>query len=247
MNIVILNPNSTQSMTDDMAKVAAETVAAMTGHHNTANKICIKARTNVGAPAAIQGPVDAQAAIAGMLRMVEEYTSDDSMAQLPVDSIIIGCADDVGLHEIHELVEKRCGGSSKKKKPTILGITQAASIASLCLLAPNSKFAIVTTVPQAVPVLERNLQDYGTHTRCAGVWAANVPVLDLEQKPQESLARLFATIKQALDQGASAIILGCAGMSPLRSQMQKQFPSLLFLDGVQAATRIAVAMCDYGQ
>lgn len=249
-NIVILNPNSTESMTQEMARGAIETIASSSA---SSSSFRVTARTNMGAPAAIQGPLDAQAAIAGMLKMVEEYI--DNMDSFVVDAFIIGCADDVGFNEIHALLNKRFAAEDtskseenghvavKKKKPALFGITQAASIAALSVLAPGSKFGIVTTVPEAVPVLQGNLQQYGTHSRCSGVLASGVPVLELEEKPQESLEQLCTTIAQAQDQGADAIILGCAGMSPLRAQMRQKFPSLVFIDGVQAATRMAVAMC----
>lgn len=79
--IVIINPNSTVSMTGAML--------------TTAQKACpnaeIHAWTSHDGPAAIQGPKDGEAAIPHLLKLVEKATAQGARA------IIIGCFDDTGL------------------------------------------------------------------------------------------------------------------------------------------------------
>ena len=82
------------------------------------------------------------------------------------------------------------------------------------------RFAVVTTLARSVPVLENNLLRYGLDRRCARVRATDVPVLELDNPASNARARIGAEISRALDQdGAEAIVLGCAGMADLAASL----------------------------
>ena len=81
MRIVVINPNSTVSMTVAIAAAVVRTLANGTE--------CI-GLTNPDAPAAIQGPQDGNQAVPGVLKLIRET---------PADGFIIACFDDTGLQE----------------------------------------------------------------------------------------------------------------------------------------------------
>src|SRR5215831_11012183 len=84
-----------------------------------------------------------------------------------IDTTIIVCFDGTGLDAA------RCLSDAP-----VIGIGEAA-FHFATLLAP--KFGVVTTLARSVAPIERNLIKYGLGSRCAGVRAANVEVLELEE------------------------------------------------------------------
>jgi len=97
--IVIINPNSTASMTDTLLATAQK--ASPETH--------IEAWTSHDGPPAIQGPDDGEACIPPLLKLVAMASDQKAKA------IIIGCADDTGLEQARELAS--C---------PVIGIGQAA-------------------------------------------------------------------------------------------------------------------------
>ena len=95
--IVLINPNSTEAMTQAMVETASKVGVALEGW------------TSVDGPAAIQGPEDGAACIPPLLTLVRKATDAGAKA------IIIGCFDDTGLDAAREIAT--C---------PIIGIGQAA-------------------------------------------------------------------------------------------------------------------------
>tara|TARA_B110000977_G_scaffold121166_1_gene155911 strand:+ start:726 stop:1361 length:636 start_codon:yes stop_codon:yes gene_type:complete len=77
--IVLINPNSTEAMTQAMVETASKAGVALEGW------------TSVDGPAAIQGPDDGAACIPPLLALVRKASDAGAKA------IIIGCFDDTGL------------------------------------------------------------------------------------------------------------------------------------------------------
>jgi allantoin racemase len=97
-----------------------------------------------------------------------------------------------------------------------------------------------------VSVLEDNLLRYGLARRCARVRAADVPVLELDDPASNARARIGAAIARALDEdGAEAIVLGCAGMADLAASLSAEF-GVPVIDGVAAAVVMAEGLAAIG-
>jgi Hydantoin racemase len=75
----------------------------------------------------------------------------------------------------------------------------------------------------------------------ASVTACNVAVLDLEKPGSGAEAKLDAEIVRALEKGAEAIVLGCAGMADLAEKLSQKF-GVPVVDGVAAAVKQAEAL-----
>ena len=91
----------------------------------------------------------------------------------------------------------------------MLGIGQAAYLAAVLL---GRRFSVVTTLAVSVPILEANLAAYGLAAACAGVRASGVPVLEVERAGDAIAAEAARAVAE---DGAEAIVLGCAGMAGL--------------------------------
>lgn len=209
MRVMVINPNATVSMTDGIV-ASARAAAAM--------DIEIVGRTNTTAPAAIQGPEDGDAATPGVLAAVA------SAAQEGFDAAIIACFDDTGL------IEARATATIP-----VIGIGQAAFMAALLY----GRFSVITTLPVSVPVIEANIARYGFASACTGVRASGLPVLSLEQDPDAARETLVAcAVEAAENDGADALVLGCAGMAAFGPAMQAACgrPAI---DGVAAAVGLA--------
>src|SRR6266478_597944 len=86
--------------------------------------------------------------------------------------------------------------------------------------------------------VEFNLLRYGLAARCARVRAADVPVLALEERRSDACERIDAQIAAAkADDGAEAIVLGCAGMADLAAELTARH-GLPVVDGVAAAVAL---------
>lgn len=210
--IVLINPNSTTSMTEDMLAVARR---AATG-------IKIEAWTSRDGPPAIEGPEDGEACVPPLLVLV------DKALNAGAKTIIIGCADDTGL------IEARAMASVP-----VIGIGQAGY--HLAALA-GRRFSVVTTLEVSVPILAANVAAYGLGSQLGRVRASGVPVLALETDRDASTARVLDEIAiAAREDDVQSVVLGCAGMAHIPAAVPPDSP-VRVIDGVVAATRIAVAM-----
>lgn len=214
MKILIINPNSTKAMTELVASEAKSVANPDTE---------IVAVNPENSPPAIQGAADGKLALPHLYELF-----DKMLATQNFNAVIIACFDDTGLWQL------------KKKSPIpVIGIGEAGYHAAMLL---ERRFSVVTTLPISVPVLEENISDYGISSRCARVRAANVPVLELEANPELAIQNIEAEIKAALKEDeATAIVLGCAGMADVASELEQKF-NVPIIDGVKSAIGLCEAL-----
>ncbi len=217
MHLNIVNPNTTAAMTRTVAEAAARVARPGTS---------IRAVESAFGPASIEGAYDDAFAVPGLLARIAEGEADGA------DAHVIACFDDTGLDAARALAEA-----------PVVGIGEAAfHMASLIA----HRFTVVTTLARSIPVIETNLLRYGLDRRCARVRAADVPVLELENPASNARARIGAEIERALgDDGAEAIVLGCAGMADLAASLSAEF-GVPVVDGVAAAVTLAEALAAQG-
>lgn len=212
MKLLYINPNATVSMTEGVVAVARAACPRAT----------VIGWTNHDGPAAIQGPQDGAAAVAGVMALLPAARDE------AVDCIVIACFDDTGLAEIRA-----------KAHCPVIGIGQAAFHMAALL---GHRFSVVTTLPVSVPVIAGNIAAYGFGGICAAVRASGLAVLEVDEASPATLARLAAEITAAEAQdGIGAAVLGCAGMAPLVAWLQSR-TGLVLIDGVAASARLATAL-----
>ena len=217
MEILVVNPNTTGSMTDAVRK-AAERVAAPGTR--------IVAVNPADGPESIEGFYDEALAVPGLLAEIARGESRG------VAGHVIACFDDTGLDAARAMA-----------RAPVVGIGEAA-FHTASLIA--GRFSVVTTLARAIPAIEANLVKYGLAARCARVRACEVPVLALEQNAAEVRQRIDAEIVAALrEDRAEAIVLGCAGMVDLAADLAATH-GLPVIDGVTAAVVLVESLARLG-
>jgi allantoin racemase len=207
--ILIVNPNTTASMTATIAEAARVVAASGTE---------IVAVTSAMGPASIEGFYDEAFAVPGLIQALQDKPD--------ADAAIIACFDDTGLDAARTAAHY-----------PVVGICEAALVTAGQIA---KRIGVVTTLPRSIVPLEELVRRYGFSERAA-VTACNVPVLDLEKPGSGAREKLEAEIGRALDKGADAIVLGCAGMADLALSLSKKF-DVPVVDGVAAAVKQAEAL-----
>lgn len=216
MRILVVNPNTTASMTAKIGAAARRVASAGTE---------VVAVNPAHGPASIEGYFDEAMSLAGMLEVIGK-------AEGSFDAVVIACFDDTGLDAARCLTDR-----------PVLGIGEAAyHYASMIA----NKFSVVTTLARSVPALEHNLHRYGLIARCARVRSSEVAVLELEHPGSDACNRISAEIGRAVaEDRAEAIVLGCAGMADLAAALAAEH-GLPVLDGVTCAVSLAESMVRLG-
>jgi allantoin racemase len=207
--ILIVNPNTTASMTETIAAVARAVAAPGTE---------ISAVTSSMGPASIEGFYDEAFAVPGLIQALLDAPD--------ADAGIIACFDDTGLDAARSVA-----------RFPVVGICEAALLTAGQLA---KRIAVITTLPRSIVPLEELVRRYGFAER-ASVTACNAAVLDLEKPGSGAEEKLNAEIATALDKGAEAIVLGCAGMADLAAKLSQAF-GVPVVDGVAAAVKQAEAL-----
>ena len=217
MKILIVNPNTTASMTAKIG-LAARAVAAIGTE--------IIAVNPADGPVSIEGYYDEAFSVPGLLREIAKGEQQGVLAH------IIACFDDTGLEAARSLATA-----------PVIGIGEAAfHLASML----GHRFSVVTTLSRSIAAIETNLMKYGLDSRCARVRAAEVPVLSLEDPHSDASQRISTEIERAkAEDHAEAIVLGCAGMADLAQRLTQQH-GLPVIDGVASAVKLAEAMAVLG-
>lgn len=213
MHIRLINPNSTDSMT-----AQALESALLVKHDRT----LISSANPTDTPVSIEGYADEAMAIPGMLTEIRKGEA------LGVDAYVIACFDDPGLHAAREVA-----------KGPVIGICQAAVQVAMTI---SRRFSVITTLPRSVAIIEDLVSEYGADRHCRKVRAIDLPVLALEDDSYKAEQLLLKEIERAkAEDGAEAIVLGCAGMSSLCERL-KEASGIPVIDGVTAAVKMAEAL-----
>lgn len=217
MRLHVINPNSTQSMTDKIGACARSVASPGTEIFATNPAI---------APASIEGQYDEAMSVAGLLAEVRKGE------EAGADGFVIACFDDVGLGACREIATG-----------PVLGICEAAMHAASMIA---TSFTVVTTLHRSVPLIEDLAVRYGMERRCRRVRAADIPVLALEEPGGSARLRVRDEVTRAVrEDRCEAVILGCAGMADLTAWLTKE-TGVPVIDGVAVAVRMVEALVGAG-
>ena len=217
MEILVINPNTTASMTAAIGR-AAERVAAPGTRITAVNPAT--------GPESIEGYYDEALALPGLLAEVARGEERGVVGH------VLACFDDTGLDAARALA-----------RAPVVGIGEAAFHVA-CLVA--GRFSVVTTLSRYIPAIEANLVRYGLMARCGRVRASEVPVLALEKREADAGRRIDAEIEAAKrDDRAEAIVLGCAGMTEYAAELAARH-TMPVVDGVAAAVGLVEALVRLG-
>ena len=217
MRILVVNPNTTASMTDKIRKTALTVASEGTE---------IVALNPVDGPVSIEGHYDEAYCVPGLLEAAQKGYAAGA------DALVIACFDDPGLEACRECLPI-----------PVVGICEAAMAAASMV---GHGFSVVTTLTRAVPIIEALALKYGFERQCRRVRAAAIPVLALEEDGNAAAEKVRAEVLAAIEEDqAEAVLLGCAGMTDLAATLTAE-TGVPVIDGVAAAVKFAEALVGLG-
>jgi allantoin racemase len=217
MRILVINPNTTARMTEEIGRAARRAASAGTE---------IVAVNPLDGPVSIEGYYDEAFSLPGLLAEVVKGEA------IGVSANIIACFDDTGLEAA------RCASLAP-----VIGIGEAAFYMASML---GHRFSVITTLARSIGVIENNLLKYGLAGRCARVRACELPVLSLDDPSSDAAAKIGAEIELAKQEDrAEVIVLGCAGMADLAARLAARH-GMPVIDGVASAVKLAEALIALG-
>lgn len=215
MRLLLVNPNTTVSMTEKMLASGRSVLASGT---------VLDGATAQYGPESIEGYYDEVFCVPPTLEAIAAHPG--------IDGVIIGCFDDTGVDAARCMLQV-----------PVVGICQAAMQAAAVLAG---SFSVVTTLGRSVPALKHLAHRYGYGDLCRGVWASEVPVLELEDPRSNAVDRIRGQIEEALRaDGSEAIVLGCGGMSDLARRLSNDF-GVPVIEGVTAAVKLVEGLACIG-
>jgi allantoin racemase len=213
MRIKLINPNTTQRMTDAMGRCAREVAAPGTE--------VIAVNPTMGPPS-IEGYYDEALATPGLLAEVAAGEREGC------DAYVIACFGDPGLYAAREVA-----------RGPVIGIAEAAMHAA-SVLAPG--FSVVTTLARTCGMAWHLAERYGMRRFCRNVRATDVAVLDLDKPGSAARRIILDECRRALaEDGSDAIVLGCAGMAELCREIEDALGAPV-IEGVTAAVKWSEAL-----
>jgi Asp/Glu/hydantoin racemase len=234
IRILILNPNSSESMSKGMEKAVRELPLS--------DSIKIEYYT---APSSAPASIDDMDGIVASTKAVEDDAKfKDKVASGNYDAILVAC------YSVHKLVSIL----ATQVSIPVTGIFEASILTSISLLPPPSvprKWGIVTTGAFWEAHLSAGVRSYLGQSegedsqRFAGVFTTGLTAGDFHHiSPEDVKKRLKeATLKLIKSAEIGCIVMGCAGMAGLeeiiRSTVQDVYPpelaaQLFVVDGVKA-------------
>ena len=193
MDLLVVNPNTTASMTEAIDRAAKRVARPDTRIVTVASE---------SGPASIQGYLDGALCLAGMLKQVDRHSG--------VDGVVIACFDDTGLDAV------RC-----KVDAPVLGIGQSACYAAKML--SNRFTVITTlsrSVPLLEANLHRyGLTARCAKVRATDIPVLELESMSSEA--MDTMRRVIEIA--ITEDRSDAIVLGCAGMTDLTQRLSTEF------------------------
>ncbi|KAK3671187.1 Protein dcg1 [Recurvomyces mirabilis] len=209
-SILIVNPNTTQSMTD-----ALKPIVNSLGY-NTQNYTYFTAPTGVPSINSTQdGTISTEACYTPLLTLLETH-----------DAVLIACYSGHPLvPALRTYLSSLPATTSAVKCRYITGILETSIAACLPLLSQDQKFGIVSTGAQWEGLLNSAVRGFlgvEASTRFAGTVTTGLNANELHEVSKEDLDRsMKGAVGELLGRGVGAICLGCAGMAGLEEVVRE--------------------------
>ncbi|OUS93557.1 aspartate/glutamate racemase family protein [Rhodococcus sp. NCIMB 12038] len=216
MRILVVNVNTTTSITDAIAKQAEAAAAPGTE--------IVGLTPEIGAES-VEGNFESYLAAIAVMDRVRSYPE-------PYDAVIQAGYGEHGREGLQELLDV-----------PVVDITEASASIAMML---GHKYSVVTTLDRTVPLIEDRLRLAGLDAKCASVRASGLPVLALETDPERTIEAIVDEAEDAVrEDKAEVICLGCGGMAGLDDRIRER-TGVPVVDGVSAAVKLAESLVGLG-
>lgn len=212
---LIINPNTSEEMTGDIRRTVMRVKSDWAE---------LDVLSPDFGPRSLESFIDYALAAFAMLRLVRGQEAH-------YDGVLVCCFGDPGLYAIKETMT--C---------PVLGIAESSMSLSLLL---GQRFSILAASEKAVPMMRDMVGQYGLTARLASVEAIGLSVLEAEKDKARSIRLLTEVGRKAKDKGAETLILGCAGMTGLRQEIEAAL-GMPVLDPVECGYRLLETLATAG-
>ena len=217
MRILIINPNTSQSMTDHIRN---ELIPIK--REDTELTVTCPDR----GPETIESAYDEAYAVPPTLELVKKANQEG------YDAVILACFSDPGLHAAREISEI-----------PVVGIEESSFHVAAML---GAKFSIMTPRRARIPAKEEEVHVRGMSHFLASVRSLDLSVAETDSDSERTKMRVFEEATKAVSEdGAEVIILGCAGMAGYAGEIEEKL-KVKVIDPTAVALKIAEAMVDLG-
>jgi allantoin racemase len=204
--IWVINPNTTQAMTDKIENCARAVAGA---------DVSVTGVTSEIGPESIESHYDEALSVPGVLKAIQWGEREG------VDGYVIACFGDPGLDAARELAAG-----------PVIGIAEAAMHTASHL---GRGFSVVTTLERTIGRATDLAERYGMQRFCRGIHACEIPVLDLDSDPDARKVITEACRDAIESDGSDSVVLGCAGMAGMWGEISAEI-GVPVIDGLTAAT-----------
>ncbi|KIN73293.1 aspartate/glutamate racemase family protein [Sulfitobacter guttiformis] len=210
MTIYIINPNSSQHVTDGIDR-AVEPM-------RTASSVSIAARTLAEGPPGIETQAHVDGVVGPLLTHCAAL--EDSAS-----AFVIACYSDPGLAALRE----------QSSRP-VIGIAEASILTAMTM---GQRFGIISILSKSIPRHMRYVGAMGVMDRLAADMPLELGVLELadEEKTFDRLKVVGTRLRDAAM--ADVLILGCAGMTAFRTNLENHL-GVPVVEPCQAAAAMAI-------
>ena len=209
MRLLVINANTSQTVTDLVA--AAARAAAAPGTE------IVAVTGRFGARVIGTRTENAIAAHAGLELAAEHHGG--------CDAVVIGVSLDTALDAMRELLPI-----------PVVGMTEAAVIAAGRVA---SRFGLITFGQRTLPMYRDLIAGYGVTAERAVIRAVDVRPLDAYSDPQRVTGKVLEAARGLIsNDGAEAIVLAGAAMAGMHTGLQPQLP-VPVLDGIACGVALA--------
>lgn len=217
MKIMVINPNTSKSMTEHLEHVLSE----IKGPDTELTVVC----PDEG-PDAIECAMDEAASVMPTLKLVEKANKEN------YDACILACFSDPGLEPAREI-----------SNILVTGIEEISMHMAAML---GAKFSIMTLNKERVPSKETHVRRFRMENSLASVRPLGMSVAETDANPEETKKRILELARKAAEEdGAEVIILGCAGMAGYAEDVEREL-GLTVIDPSSVALKVTEAMVAAG-
>ncbi len=213
MRILVLNPNTSVTMTAEIA-AAARAAAAPDTEIDTA-------QPSFGA-VAIDSAAESYLSAVGVMDAIATRLAAGTF---DADAVVLAGFGEHGKDALQEMLEV-----------PVLDIAEAAAHVAHLI---GRRFSVITTLARSIAPIEDRLLLAGLASHCASVRACGLGTAEVDADPDGAVAAIVAEAERAVRQdGADVICLGCAGMAGVTAAISDAL-GVPAVDGVAAAVGLA--------
>jgi len=216
MRILVINPNTTQSMTAAIGETARRYASPGTE---------IVPLTPLYGADSIDCNFESLLSAVAVMDRVATYDQ-------PFDAVVMAGFGEHGREGVQEIVDV-----------PVLDIAESSAHVAQMI---GRTYSVVTTLDRSIGSIEDRLLLAGLSARCASVRSTGMTTLELDENPDAALEAIIEQARKAVEvDRAEVICLGCGGMAGLEKAITKAL-GVPVVDGVAAGVRLAEALVGMG-